>query len=152
VTAFPRRRPSIDLNDLKRPAACQGHRGFVTNSILIVDDSTLIRRLLRTWIEHDTDWQVCGEAENGEVALEKVKELHPDIVILDLQMPVMNGLEAARKISHRAPNTAMVMFTMHSCEDLLKDAHAAGIRDVVSKDDRLSEHLGAALKNACVRP
>jgi len=79
--------------------------------ILIVDDSSSIRSLLRFFIEHNTDWQVCGEAENGQVAVEKVRELKPHAVILDLSMPVMNGLEAAREITRIAPNVQMVMFT-----------------------------------------
>src|SRR5579864_2307359 len=102
-------------------------------SILIVDDSSLVRRLIRSCIEASGTWQVCGEAENGKVAVEKVKNLHPDIVILDFQMPVMNGLEAARQIAQLAPNTAMVMLTMHNCEHLARDAQAAGMKDVLSK-------------------
>ena len=92
--------------------------------ILIVDDSPSIRHLLRFFIEHNTDWQVCGEAENGQVAVEKVAELKPHAVILDLSMPVMNGLEAAREISRIAPDVQMVMFTMHTSEQLRKDAEA----------------------------
>jgi DNA-binding NarL/FixJ family response regulator len=120
-------------------------------SILIVDDSELIRHLLRSCIEENTEWQVCGEAENGQLAVEKVTELHPDVVILDFQMPVMNGIEAARQITHIAPNTAMVMFTMHDCEELRQDARAAGIRDVLSKSDHLGDHLLASLRNVWVR-
>jgi two-component system, NarL family, response regulator NreC len=117
-------------------------------SILIVDDSELIRRLVRSVIEHNTEWWVCGEAQNGRAALEQVQQLRPDMVILDFQMPVMNGLEAARKIALLAPNTAMVMFTMHNCEQLRHDAEAAGIRDVVSKSDGFVEHMIGSLRNA----
>ena len=115
--------------------------------ILIVDHSALIRRALRSSIEQTRDWQVCGEAENGKVAVEKVKQLHPDVVILDLQMPVMDGLEVARQINLLAPNTAMLMFTMRNCEQLLKYAPAAGTGDVLSKSDGLAEHLLACLKS-----
>ena len=108
-----------------------------------------MRRSLRSWIEQESDWQVCGEAEDGRVAVDKVKELLPDIVILDLQMPVMNGLEAARQISRLAPNTAMLMFTLYSGEQLLKDAQAAGIKDVVSKSNGAAEHLLASLRTIC---
>jgi CheY-like chemotaxis protein len=86
------------------------------------------------------------------VAVEKVKELHPDIVLLDLQMPVMNGLEAARQIRVLAPGTAMVMFTMYTGGQLLKEARAVGIADVVSKSDRLEDHLLASLKKVSARP
>jgi DNA-binding NarL/FixJ family response regulator len=114
--------------------------------ILIVDDSSMIRSSLRSWFERSPEWLVCGEAENGQMAIEKVDELRPDLVILDFQMPVMNGLEAAKRISDRAPGTAMLMFTMHPSGELLRAARAAGVRDVVSKSDRLSDHLSSALK------
>ncbi len=115
-------------------------------TILVVDDNSLIRHALRSFIEQSGDWQVCGEAENGSVALEKVAQLHPDVVILDLQMPVMDGLEAARRINMLAPNTMMVMFTMHDCEQLRKEAQAAGIKHVLSKSESVGEHLLASLK------
>jgi DNA-binding NarL/FixJ family response regulator len=115
--------------------------------ILIVDDSSAIRNVLRLFIKHHTDWQVCGEAENGQVAVKKVTELKPDAVILDLSMPVMNGLEAAREITRIAPKVQMVLFTMHTSEQLRKDAEAAGIRDVVSKSDTIGNHLLASLRS-----
>jgi DNA-binding NarL/FixJ family response regulator len=122
----------------------------VPHSILIVDDSPVIRRSLRTCIEQNTIWKICGEAENGQTAVERVKELHPDIVILDFQMPIMNGLEAARQISRLAPNTTMLMFTMYSSNQLLKAAQAAGISDVVSKSNGGAEHLLTSLRNMSV--
>lgn len=115
-------------------------------TILIVDDNASLRHLLRNCIEQDPEWTVCGEAENGKEAVKKVEELNPDIVLLDMQMPVMNGLEAARRIKAVAPNTAMLMFTMHSSPELLREARAAGIRDVVSKTDQLMDHLMPALR------
>lgn len=119
-------------------------------NILIVDDSSMIRSSLRSWLAANSNCKVCGEAENGKEAVEKVGALHPDIVILDMQMPVMNGLDAARLISQLAPRTAMLMFTMHPSNELLKAARAAGIRDVVSKVDPLSDHLSSALRRICV--
>ena len=118
----------------------------MVHTILIVDDSAVIRRLLRSTIEQNSDWEVCGEAENGEVAVQRVRELHPDIVTLDLQMPVMDGLEAARQIAVVAPNTAMLMLTMHNSDQLLKDAHAAGIKDVISKTDAPAAQLLTSLR------
>ncbi len=107
----------------------------MSNTILIVDDNLTIRRAIQSWIKWSTDWDVCGEAENGAVAVEKARVLLPDVVILDLAMPVMNGLEAARQIARVAPHTIMVMFTMHAHEQLLREARAAGIQRVVSKTD-----------------
>ena len=120
------------------------------DSILLVDDSELIRHAVRSWIEQNGGWWVCGEAENGKIAVQKVEELHPDIVILDLEMPVMNGLEAARRIAVVAPNTVMLMFTMHGCKQLLDDARAAGIKQVLSKSS--SEDLLASLRNISAAP
>ncbi|MGB8583796.1 MAG: response regulator [Candidatus Sulfotelmatobacter sp.] len=121
----------------------------MTHTILIVDDSSTVRSSLRSWIETTSDFRVCGEAENGEVAIAKVEEMHPDIVILDLQMPVMNGLDAARHISQLAPNTAMVMFTLHPSGELLRAAQAVGVKDVVSKTHQLSDSLLVALRQIC---
>jgi DNA-binding NarL/FixJ family response regulator len=119
-----------------RPAASQGRKqAGVPRTILLVDDSAMIRKLLRTWVEQHGDWMVCGEAENGKIAVQKVQELRPDIVLLDLQMPVMNGIEAARQIQKIAPNTGMVMFTMHSSKQLFSEAKAVGVSDVISKGD-----------------
>lgn len=107
----------------------------MSTSVLIVDDSPAIRQSLRAWFEQHSGLEVCGEAENGAAAVEQVKALSPDVVVLDLSMPVMNGLEAARKIASIAPKTAMVLFTMHVGQPLVNEAHSAGFRDVVSKSD-----------------
>jgi DNA-binding NarL/FixJ family response regulator len=115
---------------------------------LIVDDNPLVRQLLRTCIAHDSYWEICGEAQNGMEAVKKVRELKPDVVILDLQMPVMNGLEAARQIKVLAPKTAMVMFTINCYPQLIAEARAAGISHVISKTDLLAESLLPALKLA----
>jgi chemotaxis response regulator CheB len=120
--------------------------------ILIVDDNAMIRRALRSVIESQTLHEVCGEAENGQIAIAKVNELHPDVVILDLQMPVMNGLDAARQISILFPGTVMVMVTIHYSEQLRKDAEAVGIRDVVSKYDEIAEHLLTSLDHIPAHP
>jgi two-component system, NarL family, invasion response regulator UvrY len=115
-------------------------------TILIVDDSPVIRSSLRKCIEENTQWSVCAEAENGLEAIEKVKQCHPDVVILDLSMPVMGGLEAAQHISAFAPGTAMVLFTMYKSPQLLKDAERMGISAVVSKSDGIVDHLLRSLR------
>jgi DNA-binding NarL/FixJ family response regulator len=121
----------------------------VSYKFLIVDDSALVRDSLRSYLEQNPDWRVCGEAENGQIAIEKVKALYPDVVILDLAMPVMNGLEAARQIHGLAPDTTMLMFTMHTGGQLLKDAQAAGIKDVVSKSEGWADQLLSSLRSLC---
>ena len=92
--------------------------------ILIVDDDNVhLRQAIRTCIEQNTEWIICGEAENGRVAVDKVRELGPDVVILDLAMPVMNGLEAAaRRIMVIAPQARLVWFTTHTSSQMLKEA------------------------------
>lgn len=115
--------------------------------ILLADDSPMIRHLICSFIEKKTNWLVCGEAENGKEAIEKVKELKPDVVILDLSMPVMNGLEAARNIAQIAPTIPLLMFTMHSNEQLVEVAQAAGIKDVISKTSGAPENIISAIRN-----
>ncbi len=117
----------------------------MSHRILIVDDSAPIRNAVRACIELNTDWEVCGEAENGKVAIEKVRRLHPDVVILDWQMPIMNGLEAAREITRIDPSATLLMLTLHDSRRLTEDAHDAGIKDVLSKWDRVAEHLISSL-------
>ena len=109
--------------------------------ILIVDDNPPIRKCIRTFIEQKTDWKVCGEAENGQVAIEKVKDLNPDLVVLDMSMPVMNGLDAARQINKTSPGLPLLMFTLYVSDQLSKEAKAVGIKDVLSKEVGLDDLL-----------
>ena len=104
-------------------------------NILLVDDNPAIRHSLRSRIEDETDWKICGEAENGKVAVDMVQRFCPDVIILDLSMPVMNGLEAAREISEIAPQVHILLFTLHSSPQLLEDARDAGVDDVLSKSE-----------------
>jgi DNA-binding NarL/FixJ family response regulator len=115
-------------------------------NVLIVDDSVSVRRALRLWIEGTGDMIICGEAENGAVAVTKVKELRPDVVILDFQMPVMDGLEAARAIAIIAPQIHLLMLTLHTHPELARQAKAAGIAEVLSKEDAVPHQLLASLK------
>ena len=81
--------------------------------LLIADDSEMLRIGIRTLLEFRRDWQVCGEAANGEEAIARVRELAPDVVILDLSMPVMNGFEAAEEIRRSSPATKIIFFSVH---------------------------------------
>jgi DNA-binding NarL/FixJ family response regulator len=80
------------------------------------------------------NWIVCGEAENGDAAIEMARSVRPDIVLLDYAMPVMNGLEAAQILSALVPNCVILMYTMFASPDLSERAHAAGVRTVLSKE------------------
>jgi DNA-binding NarL/FixJ family response regulator len=100
---------------------------------LIVDDSELVRKSLRTVLQANPEWEICGEAPDGEAGIKMFKELHPNIVILDFQMPGINGIETARRMSEIAPAVPIVLFTQHASTDLERHAREAGIRSVVSK-------------------
>jgi DNA-binding NarL/FixJ family response regulator len=140
------RKPALRVPASKLQRANGGGLSF---TILIVDDSVLIRHELRSCIEKNTEWQICGEAENGQVAVNKVQELSPDVVIMDFQMPVMNGIDAARQIAKSAPDTAIVMLTMHNGEELRQEARSAGIQEVLSKSESVADHLLATLRKVC---
>ncbi|PYX81625.1 MAG: hypothetical protein DMG70_18565 [Acidobacteria bacterium] len=116
--------------------------------ILIVDDSLQVRTALRMCLELNKDWTVCGEVDNGQAAIEMARRLKPDVVLLDYAMPVMNGVEAARRIAEIAPECAILMFTMFASEQLSAVAHAAGVWAVVSKDVGGISELVAAIKEA----
>lgn len=104
--------------------------------IAIADDSDAIRSALRMIIDSTTDWELCGEAADGEAAVFLAQRVKPELMVLDLSMPVMNGLDAARKIALISPKTRIVMFTAHACEQLARDAESIGIRAVIPKNEK----------------
>jgi DNA-binding NarL/FixJ family response regulator len=101
--------------------------------ILIVDDSQTIRTAVRNFLECQPGLAVCGEAMDGFDALEKVRRLSPDLIILDLSMPRMNGLQTARELRARLIPVPIILFTMYAEELRPQDAAASGISAVVSK-------------------
>lgn len=103
--------------------------------ILIADDDAAIRRLLRRLIENHMDWNVCGDAQDGQDAVAKAGQLGPDIIVLDLAMPQMNGLQAAREISRNLPDTPMLLLTVQQVsKELTAEAAHAGFKGAVSKN------------------
>jgi DNA-binding NarL/FixJ family response regulator len=104
-------------------------------SILIVDDSPVVRQSLRTSLERYPDWVVCGEAGDGPEAIEKSSQLQPDLVILDLSMPGMDGLAVARELNRIQPAVQLLMFTTFKNPGLEKEAMAAGCASVISKSE-----------------
>ena len=103
--------------------------------ILVVDDSDLMRRNLRTVLEAQDHWKVCDEASNGREAVTKFDDEKFDVVVLDFQMPVMDGLEAARQIVGRSPGMPILMVTLHASSQLAEQARQIGIRGVCGKSD-----------------
>jgi PAS domain S-box-containing protein len=103
--------------------------------ILIADDHEMLRRGIRNALEDRQDWQICGEAVDGQETVNKVNTLRPDLVILDINMPVLNGLAAVRQILRNRPQTKIVIFTVHDSELTLKEIQAAGAHAYVSKND-----------------
>ncbi len=101
--------------------------------ILIVDDQEMILRAVRTLLESKSPFEVCGTAFNGSEAVIKARDLHPDVIILDLAMPVMNGIDAAREISRMQPETPILLYTMSDLPQVRREAARVGIREVVGK-------------------
>jgi DNA-binding NarL/FixJ family response regulator len=103
--------------------------------ILIVDDSPLIRRSLRTLFDQQPNWAICAEAENGREGIDKAQTLHPDLILLDLAMPRLNGIDASRILKRLMPATPIVMFTTFTNPFIKEAALAAGVQAVVDKSE-----------------
>jgi two-component system, NarL family, response regulator NreC len=110
-------------------------------NVLIVDDSPAIRRSLRASLEQRTGWKVCGEAENGREGIDQALRSNPDLIVLDLSMPVMNGFQAARELQRLLPRVPIVMFTTFSNSHVEREAFAAGVSAVQSKSAGLAPLL-----------
>jgi DNA-binding NarL/FixJ family response regulator len=111
-----------------------------TIRIVIADDHVAIRLGLRSELESYPLWKVCGEAENGEEVIEKVLELKPDLVILDISMPIMNGIEACRQIRRFVPDIRILLYTTHNSPQLQLEliARQAGADGVLNKSQTVS--------------
>ena len=105
----------------------------ISARILVADDHETVRMGVRMALARDPQFEVCGEAANGREAIAKVKELHPDAVVLDVSMPLMNGLEAAREIRRLAPAAKIVMFSMYDSAQMMATARDAGADAFVLK-------------------
>jgi DNA-binding NarL/FixJ family response regulator len=109
----------------------------VPKYILIVDDSPVIRKTLRQTLEGQDDWEVCAEAANGREGIEKALRFKPDVIVLDLAMPVMNGLEAARELTRLVPSVPLPMFSNFETARLKQEALSAGVSTLVSKSESI---------------
>jgi DNA-binding NarL/FixJ family response regulator len=111
--------------------------------ILVADDHEIVRRGVRQILSCRPEWEVCAEAANGAEALAAVERLKPDVTILDLTMPVMSGLDAAREIARRNLPTRVLIFTMHYSKDLLRLFRDGGVRGYVLKVQAAQELINA---------
>jgi DNA-binding NarL/FixJ family response regulator len=103
--------------------------------VLIADDHHLIRRGIGTLLEERPEWEICGEARTGAEAVDKAKELKPEIVILDMSMPDIGGLEVTRRILSASDRVEILVLTMHSSDHLIRECIKAGVRGFVVKSD-----------------
>lgn len=133
--------PSLDANGVdsetavRRAVPTAMNRSISRKQILIADDHEMLRRGLRTLMEKEKGLQICGEAVDGQDAVDKAKALRPDLVILDINMPVLNGLQAARFILRDHPQTKILIFTVHDSDQTQKEIRAVGAHGYLSKNN-----------------
>jgi DNA-binding NarL/FixJ family response regulator len=103
--------------------------------ILLVDDHEMLRRGIRAILTERADWEICGEASNGRQAVEMAEKLRPDVVVMDLAMPELNGLEATRQIRRILPKAEVLVLTFDESEALVQEVIQAGARGYLLKND-----------------
>jgi len=116
--------------------------------ILVVDDHAVVRRGVRSLLESQPGWEVSGEAATGREAVELARRLQPDVVVMDLTLPELNGLDATRQILRDSPRSEILVLTMHYSEELADQALQAGARGYVLKSDA-DQSLIAAVESLC---
>ena len=112
-------------------------------TVLVVDDHAFIRRGVRSILEPFPEWELCGEAENGQEAIQKTAQLNPAIVVMDVSMPILDGIAATQAIKKSHPQTHVILLTLHNSRELLSRAFQAGARGYVLKADVDGELLKA---------
>ena len=113
-------------------------------SVLIVDDNPAIRKIVSVLLTSEGDFEVCGQAENGHDAIEKAQLLRPALIVTDLSMPVMNGLEETRILKKLMPAVPVIMYSAHTDSFVEEEALAAGASAVVSKYESVAGLVGKA--------
>ena len=106
-----------------------------TLRILVADDHEVVRQGVRSLLEKQPGWEVCEEAVSGREAVEKAKAVYPDVIVLDIAMPELNGLEATRQILKAIPDAQVLILTMHESEQVVREVFQAGARGYVLKSD-----------------
>jgi DNA-binding NarL/FixJ family response regulator len=119
-------------SELQRPTPVSNVKSV---RILAADDHDILRRGLKQLLTARPGWEVCGEAKTGREAVALAEQLKPDIVVMDVSMPDLNGLEAARRIHKALPRTGIIMLTLHFSDQLVKDIVESGARAYVMKSD-----------------
>jgi DNA-binding NarL/FixJ family response regulator len=109
--------------------------------IVVADDQETVRKRVVATLMSRGDLEVCAEAANGREAVEKVKELNPDLVILDITMPELNGLDAARQIRTLAPDLPILILSVHKSRQVVEEAKKIGVRGYVTKGDAIQKLL-----------
>ncbi len=117
----------------------------IPRTVLILDDHDIVRQGVRNVVERQLGWTVCGEASDGRQGLALAEELRPDIAVIDISMPGMNGLEAARQIKKRQPSIEILIFSGSETREIIHQVFEAGARSFLPKTE-LAEHLEAALR------
>lgn len=120
--------------------------------ILLADDHDVVRHGLRYLLEQQEGWTVCGEAGGGREAVEMARRLQPDVAVLDVAMPDLNGLEATRQIRKASARTEVLVFTMHESEQLVREVLAAGAKGYLLKSDAARSIVAAVEALAARRP
>jgi DNA-binding NarL/FixJ family response regulator len=114
--------------------------------ILIADDHEMVRAGIQALIEHEPGWEVCGIAVNGLEAIEMAKKLKPAVIVLDMTMPELNGLDALRQIKRALPNTEVLIFSAFHSEEVIEQVFEAGAKSYIQKSET-GRHLVAAIKS-----
>jgi DNA-binding NarL/FixJ family response regulator len=116
----------------------------MVRTVIIVDDNPFIREALCEFFTREADFEVCGQAEDGREAIEKAQQLHPDLIVTDLSMPVMNGLEETRVLKGLMPAVPVIIYTAHSNPFVEKEARSAGASAIISKSEAVAVLINKA--------
>jgi DNA-binding NarL/FixJ family response regulator len=153
-----KRRPSgLSLNRQRQPHDWQARAGLTLSlprltysnqenyviRVLIADDHDAVRMGVRSLLQSRPEIEVCGEATNGAEAVEKAVELKPDLLLLDIAMPVMNGFQVATVLRLKSPETTILFYSLHKSQQMIQEAKRLGVRGLVSKGDGVNTLLKA---------
>ncbi len=125
---------------------------MATFRIFIADDHEVVRKGLMSLLQAQPDWEVCGEAADGREAVDKAQQLKPDVVILDIGMPSLNGLEATRQILKSNPQAKVLILTLHDSDQVVREVLNAGARGFLLKSDAARDLVAASRLCGGIRP